>query len=80
MHDRNRLTWRCRRGTRELDILVQYYLRHHYDDAPAHLQRAFESMLDMSDPELYDLLNGHLETAHKDISLVVQVIRNKSTS
>ena len=46
------LRWRCRRGMRELDVLLERYLRERYPSAPAAEQQAFEALLDLPDPEL----------------------------
>jgi antitoxin CptB len=46
------LRWRCRRGMRELDVLLERYLRERYPCAPAAEQQAFEALLDLPDPEL----------------------------
>ena len=50
------LRWRCRRGMRELDVLLERYLRERYPSAPAAEQQAFEALLDLPDPELLALL------------------------
>ena len=56
---RARLLWRCRRGTRELDLLLQRWLQRHYEDADPGQRRLFESLLDWPDPQLADhLLHG----------------------
>jgi antitoxin CptB len=46
------LRWRCRRGMRELDVLLERYLRERYPSAPAAEQQAFAALLDLPDPEL----------------------------
>jgi antitoxin CptB len=46
------LRWRCRRGLRELDVLLERYLRERYPSAPAAEQQAFAALLDLPDPEL----------------------------
>jgi len=48
-----RLRWRCRRGMRELDVLLQRYLEQRYASAPKEEQRAFEALLELPDPELF---------------------------
>jgi antitoxin CptB len=48
-----RLRWRCRRGMRELDILLTRYLDERYGIAPAAEQDAFRTLLDAQDPVLY---------------------------
>jgi antitoxin CptB len=47
-----RLQWRCRRGMKELDLLLEAYLRHRYPHAPDAEQRAFEQLLEQPDPDL----------------------------
>jgi antitoxin CptB len=47
-----RLQWRCRRGMKELDLLLEAYLRHRYPHAPGEEQRAFERLLEQPDPDL----------------------------
>jgi antitoxin CptB len=48
-----RLRWRCRRGMRELDVLLERYLERRYAQAPVAEQRAFESLLELQDPQLF---------------------------
>ncbi len=55
--DQAKLRWRCRRGTKELDVLTTRYLDHFYANAGADEQRAFAAMLEMQDPELYLILS-----------------------
>lgn len=47
------LRWRCRRGMRELDVLLERYLRELYPSAPAAEQQAFAAMLEAPDPQLF---------------------------
>ena len=47
------LKWRCRRGMRELDVLLERYLRERYPSAPAAEQQAFAAMLEAPDPQLF---------------------------
>lgn len=61
MTEGNRLRWRCRRGMRELDVLLTRYLDHHYAGAPSDEQAAFRRLLDSQDPELFSLLLGRSE-------------------
>jgi antitoxin CptB len=46
------LQWRCRRGMKELDLLLEAYLRHRYPHAPREERRAFEQLLEQPDPDL----------------------------
>ena len=51
-----RLRWRCRRGMRELDVVLQHYLEARYSGAPATEQAAFEALLELQDPTLFAYL------------------------
>ena len=52
------LRWRCRRGMKEIDVLLESYLDNRYPDAGEPEQLAFRKLLDMQDPDLYRILIG----------------------
>ena len=52
MSAESRLRWQCRRGMRELDILLERYLHNVYPDSVANEKSAFQQFLKLSDPEL----------------------------
>lgn len=54
----SRLRWRCRRGMRELDVVMQRYLEQRYAVAPAAEQLAFEALVEQQDPQLLAYLMG----------------------
>jgi antitoxin CptB len=43
---------------RELDVLLERYLEERYPSAPAAEQQAFESLLELQDPELFAYIMG----------------------
>jgi antitoxin CptB len=47
------LRWRCRRGMRELDVLLTRYVDEQYANASAAHQAAFRDLLDSPDPLIY---------------------------
>ena len=51
-----KLRWQCRRGMRELDVVLERYLQQRYASAPLAEQKAFESLLDLPDPQLFAYL------------------------
>ncbi len=51
-----KLKWRCRRGMRELDIVLERYLEQRYAYAPIAEQQAFEQLLEVPDPQLFAYL------------------------
>ena len=70
-----KLLWRCRRGTKELDILMMAFLENHYRNAEPALKHAFEAMLEMQDPELYALVTGGRKSHDHHINRVIEFIR-----
>lgn len=73
--DNGRLRWRCRRGMRELDVLLARYLETRYPQAPEHERDAFRRLLDLPDPELQGLLLGRAGTADEGLAGVLEQIR-----
>jgi antitoxin CptB len=53
-----KLRWRCRRGMRELDVLLTRYLDEEYRTAAAEQQEAFRRLLDMQDPLMHAFFLG----------------------
>jgi antitoxin CptB len=52
----SRLQWQCRRGSRELDLLLDNYLRKHYPSASLVEQAHFVSLLTLEDDELMKVM------------------------
>jgi len=70
----NRLRWRCRRGMRELDVLLERYLADRWPTAPAESRAAFRALLELPDPELAALLLGKTVTPFSGITRLVAEI------
>lgn len=56
--EQRRLRWRCRRGMRELDVLLTAYLDVRYQHAPSKTQQDFAYLLEQEDDQLWDWLLG----------------------
>ncbi|MEY3138558.1 MAG: hypothetical protein RL580_2290 [Pseudomonadota bacterium] len=52
MTDLGRLRWRCRRGMKELDVLLERWLGRHAGTAEPREIQCFEALLDLQDPQL----------------------------
>jgi antitoxin CptB len=50
--DRGQVRWHCRRGMKELDVLLQRWLDRRYDAASSDERASFEAFLELPDPEL----------------------------
>ncbi len=55
-----RLLWRCRRGMKELDILLERYARRELPQASPGQRSVFARFLDLPDPLLVDYLLGQV--------------------
>ena len=75
MSEQARLRWLCRRGMKELDLLMLHYLERSYPHASALDQQAFETILQMPDPELYELILGRSESEDESIAKVIATLR-----
>jgi antitoxin CptB len=50
--ERSRLSWRCRRGMRELDLLLLAWLEGAFDTASGEERACFAALLELPDPQL----------------------------
>lgn len=55
------LRWRCRRGMRELDVLLGRWLDQAWSEASSDLREAFAALLQREDNEIWDWLMGRVE-------------------
>ena len=68
----SRLRWRCRRGMRELDVLLERFLEQAYPLAGDDVQRAFEELLTLPDPDILALLTGRSLAQDRSLAHVVE--------
>jgi antitoxin CptB len=70
-----RLLWRCRRGMKELDVLLERYARSHLADLSSEDRRTFEQFLELSDPLLADYLLGQRPAPEPQLARLIHSIR-----
>ena len=75
MAELSRLRWLCRRGMKELDVVMSRYLDQHYASAPSADQEQFKALLEMPDPDLYDLLLGRSTTPDAELARFIRLLR-----
>lgn len=75
MSEGDRLRWQCRRGMRELDVLLTRYLEQRYIQASEVEQAVFRRLLDLPDPFLFACLMGHERAPDDEAEAVVARIR-----
>jgi len=73
----SRLRWRCRRGMRELDQLLGWYLDSRYAGSDDAAKEAFSTLLYQQDPELWDWLMGRTQPGFEAWRRIVDEIRTR---
>ncbi|MDH3977451.1 MAG: succinate dehydrogenase assembly factor 2 [Gammaproteobacteria bacterium] len=77
---RAQLVWHCRRGMRELDVLLMRYVDTAYDAADESEQKSFHQLLSLQDPEILDLLTGRLVAEDAGLRHVIERLLKHSRS
>jgi antitoxin CptB len=73
MDELARLKWQCRRGTKELDFLLNRYLETGYLEADQQEREMFRELLGMEDDRLIGVFMGDLEV--KKMAVLVGKVR-----
>ena len=75
MHQLAKLRWQCRRGTKELDLLLQRYLDSGYLLAEDEEKALFVELLELEDDQLVAVLMGELELEAGEMKVLVGKIK-----
>lgn len=70
-----RLRWRCRRGMRELDVMLTRYLDRVWATASSAERDAFVQLVDLQDPELFGYLVGRTTPPEESQRALIACIR-----
>jgi len=80
---RAKTAWRCRRGTRELDLVLLGFFERHYDRLPAAEKTLFRQLLGEQDPVLSAWLlrenNRETKDAGKFTALIAKITARRAT-
>ena len=72
-----RLEWRCRRGMKELDLLLLRYLRERHAGASSNERAAFVEFLELPDPDIARyLIAGDVPTDPRHAALCRAVLQS----
>jgi antitoxin CptB len=71
----NRLRWRCRRGMLENDLILTRFLDSRGDLITGDELVALESMLQLSDNDLWEMLSGRQEPADAALMPLLERLR-----
>ncbi len=75
MHQLAKLRWQCRRGTKELDLLLQRYLDSRYLVADDEEKALFVELLKLEDDDLLAVLMGEMEVEAGEMKVLVEKIK-----
>ena len=70
----SKLRWRCRRGMRELDLLLAGHLDRHGDTLAGHDLQVFERLLAANDMDLYAWFTGRETSDDAELAALVATI------
>jgi antitoxin CptB len=74
----SRLRWRCRRGMKELDVLLARWLERDWPQADTAVRRAFEWLLEQPDPDLAGwLIGGARPPDARNAALLDDIVRGR---
>ena len=73
--ERSRLIWRCRRGIREMDIVLQEFINQSYDTLSDTNKNAFSQLLDENDLDILNWIMGKEEPENDEIRYIITLIR-----
>jgi len=63
-----RLLWRCRRGMKELDVLLERFARSELSQATSEQRSIFARFLELPDPLLVDYLLGQVTPPEPELA------------
>jgi antitoxin CptB len=72
------LRWRCRRGTRELDLILLRFLSNAYEGLTPQERQGYARLLDTPDPELMAWVLGQQTPSDPEFLRLIQLIRAQS--
>jgi antitoxin CptB len=75
MNQGSSLLWRCRRGIREMDLLLQRFVDQRFDDLSDAEKQVFSELLDQADPDIMDWIMGRSTPPTAAMQSMVDMIR-----
>jgi len=72
--ERSRLRWRCRRGMRELDVLLERWLDTRWPGATPSDRERFDRLLDCEDDMLWDWCTGRVRPDDRELAAILDQV------
>jgi len=70
-----RLRWKCRRGVREMDLLLERFLVDNHPHLSPAQKSLFETMLDEADPDIYAWIAGTTEPDNRNYMTIIKQLQ-----
>ncbi len=70
-----RLLWRCRRGIKEMDIILQEFINLSYDQLNDEDKNAFSKLLDEQDLDILNWIIGKDKPANDRLANIINIIK-----
>jgi antitoxin CptB len=74
--ERGKLRWRCRRGIKELDVLLERYMDQRFCGASTREQEAFRQLLETEDTIIYAYCLGAERPPERFRELIERITAN----
>jgi antitoxin CptB len=75
MKQLERVRWRCRRGLLELDLVLQRFVDEYYAKLGVAERRQFETLLDLSDNELWDMIALRKKQGNNGLQRILSLLQ-----
>ena len=69
------VVWKCRRGTKELDLMMNGFYENYYKNEKKKKKEAFVKLLSLEDPFISDLLMNKTMTKDIAVNEIADMIR-----
>ena len=70
------ISYQARRGLKELDFYIDYYVKSHYLSADADEQQAFETLLSYEDPDLLVFFLGQETPSEAGVAALIDKMKS----
>ncbi len=72
---KSRLLWRCRRGIKEMDIILQDFINDSYDQLTEKNKNAFSKLLDEQDLDILNWIIGKDKPTDNELIEIINIIK-----
>ena len=68
------LVWQCRRGIKEIEVLLIPFLENHYEHESLEIREAFVALLEEADLDMFEWFTRREQPDNEQMELIVNVI------